>query len=114
MSRAYNHPDDSLERLWWLQPALLFALVVGGTILTAAMTSDAGYRLYGSPKYLTAWHVGLAFAAIAAFAIGCQLAQATGRTPSPTPRRVQGIVRVAFWMTTALTFIGYAAWVMVA
>jgi hypothetical protein len=114
MRRAYDNADNSLQRLWWLQPALLFALVVGGTMLTAAMTSDAGYRLYGTPKYITAWHVGLAFAAIAAFAIGCQLAQATGRMPSATPRRVQRIVLVAFWISTLLTLVGYAAWLLVA
>src|SRR5947209_3068467 len=110
MQYAHENADNSLQRLWWLQPALLFSLVVGGTIMMAAMTSDAGYRLYGAPKYLTAWHVGLAFAAIAAFGLGCQLAQATGRTPRATPRRVQTLVRVAFWMATLLTLLGYAAW----
>jgi hypothetical protein len=114
MLRASDNSAFALQRLWWLQPALLFALVVGGTFGAAAMTSDAGYRLYGTPKYITAWHCGLAFTAIVAFALGYQLAQATGTTPRATPRHVHSAVRIAFWIATLLTFIGYAAWMLVA
>src|SRR5262249_23742722 len=53
-------------------------------------------------------------AAIAAFAMGCQLALATGRMPSATPRRAEELVRSAFWIATLLTLTGYAAWVLVA
>src|SRR3954464_6726055 len=114
MQRANDNADHSLQRFWRPHPALLFALVTGSTITVAAMTSDVGYRLYGAPKYLTTWHVGLAFAAIAAFGLGCQLAQATGRMPAATPRRVASLVRLAFWITTLLTLVGYAAWALVA
>ncbi len=114
MPRALDYRDDALQRLWWLQPGLLFALVIGGTFAAAAMTSDSGYRLYGTPKYITAWHCALALAAIGAFAVGCQLARVTGQTPPATPRRVHAGVRLAFWIATLLTLIGYAAWVVVA
>ena len=109
-----NNAEQSLQWIWWLHPALLFALVVGGTFLVAAMQSDAAYRLYGTPKYVTAEHVLLAFAAIAAFGTGYQLSQSTGRIPHATPRRIHRVVRYAFWLTMLLTLVGYAAWLMVA
>src|SRR5207244_9947781 len=64
--------------------------------------------------YVTAKHVLLAIAAIAAFGLGYQLSQSTGHIPRATPRRVHRVVRYAFWLTTLLTLVGYAAWLGIA
>src|SRR5882724_405484 len=100
----------TFRRLWWLHPAWLFATVIGGTILVAAIQTDAAYRLYGAPKFLTAKHLLLAGAAIAVFALGRRLAEATGRIPRSTPVNVNGLVRLWFWITFALTLFGYGVW----
>src|SRR4051812_13606910 len=99
-----------LSRLWWLQPVWLFALAVGGTFAVAAYQSDNAYRLYGTPKFITAEHMTLAGGAVAVFAFGYLLSQATGRIPRSTPRRANKIVRYAFWITFALSLFGYVVW----
>jgi hypothetical protein len=115
MRQHVDHNADlqSLSRLWWLEPAWLFALVVGGTFLVAAGQSDASFRLYGTPKFIAAKHVALAAAAIFVFAIGCAVALRTGQVPKPTPRRANTIARFMFWITFGLTILGYIAWLLV-
>src|SRR5258705_9597353 len=105
--------EQPLRRLWWLQPAWLFAAVVGGTMLAAAVQSDAAFRLYGAPKFIAGKHLLLAAAAIIVFAIGRRLAEATGRIPRSTPAAADGIVRVWFWLSIGLTLFGYAVWLAV-
>src|SRR5438105_1265513 len=100
----------TLRRLWWLHPAWLFATVIGGTIVAATIQTDSAYRLYGAPKFLAAKHVLLAGAAIAVFALGRRLAEATGRIPRATPVAADGLARPLFWMTFALTLFGYGVW----
>lgn len=104
---------DPLRRLWWLEPATLFAGVSGGTMLAAAWQSEDAYLLYGTPKFISAWHVLLAATAIAAFALGVRLGGATGRQPRSTPSAAQRIVKVWFWAAFGLTLFGYAVWLAV-
>ena len=107
-ARLQNEPV--LRRLWWLDPSLLFAVVIGGTMLAAFAQSDAAYRLYGTPKYIGLAHLLLAIAAILVFAIGRWLATNTGRTPPSTPHSAEKVVRFWFWVATGLTLFGYAVW----
>jgi hypothetical protein len=109
VARGFRQP---LCRLWWLDPRWLFATVVGGTMLLAALQSDAAYRLYGAPKYLEAKHVLFTVAAIAAFMLGQQLGEVTGAVPRPK-RGATHVVRFWFWLTTGLTLFGYLVWLAV-
>jgi len=102
-----------LRHLWWLGPARLFALVIGSTMLVAALQSDAAYRLYGAPKFISGKHLLLAAVVIGAFAIGRRLAVVTGAVPRATPRRRESAALAAFWVATALTVLGYAVWLAV-
>jgi hypothetical protein len=105
--------EQPLRRLWWLGPASLFAFVIGGTMLAAAVQSDAAFRLYGAPKFIAGKHLLLAAAAIAAFAIGRRLADATGKVPAGATRSADGVVRLWFWLAAVLTLFGYAVWLAV-
>jgi len=100
----------NLRRLWWLEPAWPFAAIVGCTIVAAFYQSDAAYALYRTPKYVEAWHVALAGAAIFAFVLGSRLAAATGRAAEPAPAGCDEVIRRWFYGTVALTLFGYAAW----
>lgn len=102
-----------LRRLWWLDPAWPFAAIVGITIVAAYCQSEAAYALYRTPKYVQAWHVALAAAAIAAFVLGCRLAAATGRIPEPATDSHDVTIRRWFYVTVVLTLFGYAAWLAV-
>jgi hypothetical protein len=113
MNQSSPATRQPLQRLWWLHPGWLFAVVIGGTIFVAAIQSDHAYQLYGTPKFLAPKHVLLAAVAIVVFVLGRYLAEATGRAPSPTPRQADGVVRFWFWLTTALTLVGYALWLAV-
>ena len=108
-----QQPVARLERLWWLAPGTLFCLVVGLTMLAAAWQSDAEYRLYGTPKYITYKHVLLAGTAIAAFAIGNWLGTTTGQRPKMSPAEMDRVVRPYFWAAFGLTLFGYAVWIAV-
>jgi hypothetical protein len=113
MPALVDHSCPPLKRLWWLQPAWLFAVVIGGTIAVAAIQDDRAYRLYGSPKYISAEHVVLAAVAIVVFALGGRLAESTGRLPQPAGSECDRIIRTWFFLTTCLTFFGYAVWLAV-
>jgi len=109
--RFQNEPV--LRRLWWLEPSLLFAVVIGGTMLAAYAQTDAAFRLYGTPKYIGLAHLILAIAAAFVFAIGRWLATATGRVPPSTPKAAEKVVHFWFWLATGLTLFGYAVWLVI-
>ena len=113
MRRHRIHVEDAFNHLWWLGPASLFALVVGATMLAAAVQSDAAFRLYGAPKFIGTQHLVLAAAAIIVFALGRRLAGATGQVPRRMPDGADWLVHVWFWLCTALTFMGYAVWLAI-
>jgi hypothetical protein len=99
-----------LRRLWWLHPAWPFAGVVGTTILAAWFQDKNAFAIYGTPKYVEFEHVAMAFAAIAAFIVGCGLGQSTGRPPRATPHTANDSIRFWFYLTTSLTLLGYFVW----
>lgn len=105
--------NRSLRQLWWLGPACLFALVIGSTMLAAAVQSDAAFRLYGAPKFITMNHVLLSGAIIFSFAIGRRLAAVTGRVPGCTPPAADSAALICFWGATALTLLGYGVWLAI-
>src|SRR5262245_58201388 len=110
MSRHVGQYDESLDRLWWLAPGALFCLVIGSTMLAAALQSDSAFQLYGTPKYLELKHVLLAAGAIAAFGIGSRLAAVTGPMLKFTSTSLDRKIRPWFWVSFGLTLFGYAAW----
>jgi hypothetical protein len=97
-------------RPWWLNPAWLFAAVIGGTMVAAALQSDHAYEQYGTPKYIEAYHVMLAAVAILVFAIGARLEAAISGVPQATPPKSDRVVRFWFWLSFALTLLGYTVW----
>src|SRR4051812_9940083 len=100
MSAMIDPPQSirrPLRRLWWLDPAWLFAAVIGCTILLAAVQSDAAFRLYGAPKFIAGKHLVLAALAVIVFALGRRLATATGSTPQATPARADRVAGLWFW-----------------
>jgi hypothetical protein len=111
--RAPAQSSRQLAPPWWLGPTALFALVVGGTMLAAASQSDNAFRLYGTPKFITFFHVLLAGLVIVAFAVGGRLAAVTGRQPDDRLSVQLPLVERSFWMATALSLFGYAIWLAV-
>ena len=99
-----------IRRLWWLEPARLFAVVVGITILAAAVQSDAAYRLYGTPKYVATMHVLLAVAAIIVFSLGAWWENRGSEEPQSTPPESDRVVRFWFRLAFVLTLLGYLIW----
>ncbi|MDZ4848010.1 MAG: hypothetical protein SGI77_01845 [Pirellulaceae bacterium] len=103
-----------IQRLWWLQPAWLFAFVVGVTMTLAVLQSDRSYLLYNTPKYINATHGLMALGAIIVFAIGCNLAEVTGRKSEPIDRVAIPLLTSSLKFLFALTTFGYFVWLLVA
>jgi oligosaccharide repeat unit polymerase len=103
--------SPSIRRLWWLNPAWLFAVVIGGTMLAAALQGTYGYQLYGAHKYVGGQHVLLAALAILVFASGAWLATAIGGEIKATLPKSLRIVRIWFWLMFGLVIFGYTVWV---
>jgi hypothetical protein len=99
-----------LRRLWWLNPAALFALVIGSTMLAASWQTDSAFELLGAPKFIAEKHVVLAALAIVVFLVGHCLAEATGKVPEPATAATDGLIERWFWLTTGLTIFGYFVW----
>lgn len=99
-----------IRRLWWLDPAWLFAAVVGGTMLAAALQSEEAYRLYGTPKYIEIKHVLLTVAAILLFTVGSRLFSPHRQVQVDSPQDSIRVVHRWFWILFWLTLIGYAVW----
>lgn len=98
---------------WWLAPTVLFAMVVGGTMLAAVCQSDHAFQLYGTPKFVTANHLLLSGLIIVAFAIGGQLAGVSEPLTGAPAAQQMRLAEQAFWITATLTFFGYAIWFVV-
>ena len=102
----------ALHCVWWLHPAVLF----GGTVLTLAIavgTSDWGFQLYSTRKYLEPLHLAMGFAAWGIFAVGVWLAMSTGREPQGAAKRLDGALVPWFWLSFLLTLAGYGIWLLV-
>ena len=102
----------ALHCVWWLHPAVLF----GGTVLTLAIavgTSDWGFQLYSTRKYLEPLHLAMGFAAWGIFAVGVWLAMSSGREPQGAAKRLDGALVPWFWLSFLLTLAGYGIWLLV-
>ena len=101
-----------LHSIWWLHPAVLF----GGAILTLAIavgTSDWGFQLYSTRKYLELWHLAMGMGAWGIFALGVWLATSTGKTPERPTKRFDDALVPWFWLGYLLTIAGYGIWLLV-
>lgn len=102
--------STQLRRLWWLDPAWPFALIVSSTILAAYYQSEHAFWLYKTPKYVEAKHVLLAAGVILSFVLGTRLTMSTGAAIKPTGKdQIKTICRW-FWGLFALTLMGYFIW----
>lgn len=104
---------QTLKRLWWLHPVPLFGGSVVLTLLVAVFFSERSFELYGTPKYLEIWHLGIGFASWGAFSLGVGLALTTGKSFPPQGREIDGLLVSWFWGAYALTLAGYLLWLIV-
>ena len=98
---------------WWLGPSVLFAVVIGSTVLAAVWQSDDAFQLYGTPKFVTGQHLLLAGLVIGAFGIGGRLADVSGRAAAIPAAAHLRLAERAFWVTAVLTIFGYLIWLAV-
>jgi hypothetical protein len=98
-------------RLWWLNPAWLFAVVLGTTLLIAFLQGEGAYDRHGTPKYIETKHVLFGIMGILAYMLGARLDARIGGPPRATPSEARRVVRFWFWLTFALTLFGYTFWV---
>lgn len=113
MSALQQSSPLLLRRLWWLDPAWLFAGVIGLTMFAAYLQSKEAFELYGTPKFISTDHLLLALLAIAVFWFGSFLAHRTGtipRTDALPAESMDTFVVRCFWLSATLTFLGYAVW----
>jgi hypothetical protein len=103
--------DVRIERLWWLNPAIVFAVMVPGTMALAVSLSRDSYLLYRVPKYLDESHFLLSLLATAMVIGGFVWATRTGATPKTDTGEYTGLLTKAFFTFAGLTFLGYAIWV---
>lgn len=103
----------SIQRLWWLHPAWLFALINGSTIALAISQSEQNYLLYNTPKYINAYHGLLAIGVILAFMVGCNLALLTGQTPKQIPKQSMALLKSSVHGLFGLTIFGYMVWLFI-
>lgn len=115
MSPAKKTPTlGTMDRIWWLNPEVVFALAVGSTAMAAAWLSPEAYRQYGTPKYFTGFYLGLAALAVLAFTVGSWTARASRARPQPTPPDVESNLGPWFLFAVGLALAGYAIWAVVA
>lgn len=109
-SSAITDARQPLRPPWWLNPAWLFAAVIGLSLLAAAWQSNDAYLLYGTPKYIKTSHLLLAAGSILAFAIGCGLGKRRGGPVAHVANPPDTVLMRWFYLATALSLFGYAAW----
>jgi oligosaccharide repeat unit polymerase len=99
-----------MDRIWWLNPEVVFAAVIGLTTLAAVWLSPEAYRQYRTPKYFTEYYLVLAGFAIVAFTIGSWTARTSRARPRPTPSEVESNLGGWFLVAATLALGGYAIW----
>jgi oligosaccharide repeat unit polymerase len=103
-----------VQRIWWLHPAWLFALIIGSTMALAISQSHQNYLLYDTPKYLNMYYGLLALGSIVAFAIGSQFAIVSGRLPEPVGKESHSWLTLCCYGMSGLALFGYLVWFAVA
>ncbi|MFN0017511.1 MAG: O-antigen polymerase [Pirellulaceae bacterium] len=102
-----------LHNLWWLHPTVLFG---GGAIVTLAIavsTSEWGFQLYSTRKYLEPWHLAMGLGAWGTYSLGVWLAMSTGREPHRPSKQLDEALVPWFWLAYLLTMVGYGIWLLV-
>jgi oligosaccharide repeat unit polymerase len=100
----------AIDRIWWLNPEIVFALTIGLAALAAAWLSPEAFRQYGTPKYFTGYYVAMAGFAILAFTVGSWTARASRTAPQATPPEVESNLGGWFLVAAGLALAGYAVW----
>jgi len=114
MTDMAPQPQKTLKAIWWLHPTAVFAVVVLGSMLLALLVSPEAYSLYGTPKYLSGWHFGLALGAVLMFAAGRRAAGSWGAPAQVDEQSLDRSLLRWFIAAAALSLCGYAAWFAVA
>lgn len=103
-----------LERLWWLNPAIVFAVMIPGTMALAVSLSRDAYLLYRVPKYLDESHFLLSLLATAMVIGGYVWATRTGAAPKTDIGEYTSLLTKAFFTFATLTLLGYTIWIAAA
>lgn len=103
-----------IERLWWLNPAIVFSLMVPGTMALAYNLPRSSYVLYRVPKYIDETHLFLSIMAAMMVAAGFIWATRTGKVPQSNVESYANLLTKAFFTFAGLTLLGYAIWIVVA
>ena len=102
-----------LHSVWWLHPSALFGAVAVLTLAIAVRTSDWGFQLYSTRKYLEPWHLAMGIGAWGVFATGVWLAMSTGKQPHRPSKQFDEALVPWFWLSFLLTMAGYAIWLLI-
>jgi oligosaccharide repeat unit polymerase len=103
----------AIPSIWWLHPASLFGAGAVLTLAIAVGTSEWGFQLYDTRKYLEPWHLAMGMGAWGIFSLGVWLAMSTGPEPRKQLRQPDDALIPWFWLGYLLTMAGYAIWLLV-
>lgn len=103
----------TIPSVWWLHPAALFGAGAVLTLAVAVGTSESGFQLYNTRKYLEPWHLAVGIGAWGMFSLGVWLAMRTGSEPRQPARQLDAALVPWFWCGYLLTLAGYAIWLLV-
>jgi hypothetical protein len=98
--------------VWWLHPAAVFPLVTLPPLLAAYLIPARVYaEQWRTPKYFGDMELGLGLCVVLCFVIGALLARTYPASHnSSSSLKSLRLIRRAFWITIALTGLGYAVW----
>src|SRR5690349_16181230 len=99
--------------IWWLHPGALFGASAVLTLAIAIRTSEWGFQLYDTRKYLEPWHLAMGMGAWGVFCMGLWLAMSTGKLPQKPSRELDDTLVPWFWLGYILTMAGYAIWLLI-
>ena len=104
---------QTLKRLWWTHPSVLFGGAAILTLAIAVLSSERSFELYGTRMYLEPGHLWMGLTAWGAFSLGVGLALATGKTSRVRSQASDASLVIWFWGAYALTIAGYFLWLLV-
>ncbi|CAI6076917.1 O-antigen polymerase [Cohnella rhizoplanae] len=106
--------------VWWMNPTILFAMVIGVVITGAYMIPDANYRMfYRVDKFIDSDNIWLAVYPAVAFALGGLLASALNKGVKPasvlsdTILKRDNFIKFAVYALFAATLFGYAVYFLI-
>jgi hypothetical protein len=103
--------------VWWLNPPLLFAALIGGLTAAAVLIPESAYReLWNTPKFFNASNASLTALCIAAFVLGSLLPAghirgwAGSREKQPDTELSVSLLLTLYRVAIALALFGYLVW----